>query len=104
MGLTGLILADYGVLWGILSGLTESTDHPSRTEGKGQQHVKPPFLNLVHAPGIHSRLANCYVAVEARKLEHDRPATLNQRKKEYQHKPSYIHVPTSWSQMFSCRD
>ena len=25
----GLIMACYGGLWGILSGLTESTDHPS---------------------------------------------------------------------------
>ena len=30
MGLMGLIMACYGGLWGILSGLTKSTDHPSR--------------------------------------------------------------------------
>ena len=35
--------------------------------------------------------------VEARKLEHDRPPTQNQRKKEHQHKSSDIHVPTFWS-------
>ena len=35
--------------------------------------------------------------VEARKLEHDRPQTQNQRKKESQHKSSYVHVPTFWS-------
>ena len=29
MGLMGLIMACYGGLWGILSGLTKSTDHPS---------------------------------------------------------------------------
>ena len=30
MGLVGLLMAYYGGLWGILSGLTKSTDHPSR--------------------------------------------------------------------------
>ena len=30
MGLIGLIMASYGGLQGILAGLTESTDHPSR--------------------------------------------------------------------------
>ena len=34
------------------------------------------------------------VAVEARKLEHDRPPTLNQRKKDNQHKSSYTYVST----------
>ena len=29
MGLIGLIMASYGGLYGILSGLTKSTDHPS---------------------------------------------------------------------------
>ena len=29
MGLVGLIMACYGGLWGILTGLTKSTDHPS---------------------------------------------------------------------------
>ena len=34
--------------------------------------------------------------VAATKLEHDHPPTLNQRKKEHQHKSSYLHVPTFW--------
>ena len=29
MGLMGLLMACYGGLWGILSGLIKSTDHPS---------------------------------------------------------------------------
>ena len=29
MGLIGLTMAYYGGLWGILSGLTKATDHPS---------------------------------------------------------------------------
>ena len=29
MGLLGLLMAYYGGLWGILSGLTKSTDHAS---------------------------------------------------------------------------
>ena len=29
MGLIGLVMANYGGLWGILSGRTKSTDHPS---------------------------------------------------------------------------
>ena len=31
--------------------------------------------------------------VEARNLEQDRPPTTNQRKKEHQHKSSYLHAP-----------
>ena len=30
MGLMGLLMASYGGLWGILNGLTKSTDHPSK--------------------------------------------------------------------------
>ena len=30
MGLMGLLMACYEGLWGILSGLTKSTDHPSK--------------------------------------------------------------------------
>ena len=37
------------------------------------------------------------VTVDARKLEHDRPPTSNQRKKDNQHKLPYSHVPTFWS-------
>ena len=33
-------------------------------------------------------------AVEARKLEHDRPLIPDERKKEDQHESCYIHVPT----------
>ena len=29
MGLIGLIVASYGGLWGVLTGLAKSTDHPS---------------------------------------------------------------------------
>ena len=35
--------------------------------------------------------------VEATKLEHDPPPTPNPKKKENQHKSSYIYVPTFWS-------
>ena len=34
------------------------------------------------------------LTVEATKLEHDRPPTPNQRKKEHQHSSSYMQVPT----------
>ena len=36
MGLMGLIMACYLGLYGILSGLTKSTDHPSTTDPKSQ--------------------------------------------------------------------
>ena len=32
--------------------------------------------------------------VEGRKLEHARPPIPSQRKKEHEHQPPYIHVPT----------
>ena len=35
MGLMGLLMAYYGGLRGIKSGVTKSTDHPSRIEGPG---------------------------------------------------------------------
>ena len=34
MGLMGLLMASYGGLWGILSALTKSTDHPSGGHGR----------------------------------------------------------------------
>ena len=40
MGLIGLIRAYYGGLLGILSGLTKSTDHPSRAPFGG--HIEGP--------------------------------------------------------------
>ena len=33
MGLIGLLMACYGGLYGILSGLTKSTDHPRKNDG-----------------------------------------------------------------------
>ena len=47
--------------------------------------ASPVFFSAVPQPRRHT--------VEGRKLEHDRPPTTNQRKKEKQHKPSYMHVP-----------
>ena len=41
MGLVGLMMACYGGLWGILSGIAEETDHPS-------------------SQGIYLRLNPCY--------------------------------------------
>ena len=35
--------------------------------------------------------------LEARKLEHHRPPTLNRRKEEHQQKSSYVYVSTVWS-------
>ena len=41
-------------------------------------------------------------AVEARKLEHDLPPTLSQRRKQYQHKSSCIHAPVFLRPAASC--
>ena len=38
---------------------------------------------------------SCCLHSRARKLEHGRPPTANQRKKEHKHKSSYIHIPGS---------
>ena len=43
MGLVGLTVARYLGLYGILSGLTKSTDHPSRVPLKGS--VKPVWVD-----------------------------------------------------------
>ena len=44
MGLMGLLMACYGGLWGILHGLTKSTDHPSR-----YSYPKGPKYPKIHA-------------------------------------------------------
>ena len=53
------------------------------------------LLRLLHAMGEGIESQDSTVAT--RKLEHDRPPAPNQRKKDDQHKSSYIHVPTVWS-------
>ena len=54
---------------------------------------KPQNFGYLDPPGWgwHSRNSS---AVEARKLEHDRPPTPTQRNKDDLHKSSYIHLPT----------
>ena len=47
------------------------------------------LLGFLGGLGQESRLP---LTVEARKLAHGRPPTQNQRKKEHQHKSSYMHV------------
>ena len=57
MGLMGLVRASYGGLWGILSGLTKSADHPSRDhKSLGKELVHPVLAagcllwHLLHGP------------------------------------------------------
>ena len=45
MGLVGLIVASYGGLWGILTGLAKSTDHPSG--GSWQCHMPQVDLEMI---------------------------------------------------------
>ena len=46
MGLLGLLMVYYGGLWGILSGLTKSTDHPSTTSGTFSCGFSEPSAHL----------------------------------------------------------
>ena len=57
MGLIGLLMASYGGLEGILSGLTKSTDHPSRAltmraylEATGA--YRGPTIDILHDPSV----------------------------------------------------
>ena len=48
-------------------------------------------------PALWSHVPN---VVEARRLKHECPPTLNQSKKEHRHKPSKVHVPTFWRLLY----
>ena len=58
MGLVGLLMAYYGGLWGILSGLTKSTDHPSRDPSliRGRNRKGYPVFRVLFGCGCLQRL------------------------------------------------
>ena len=76
----------------------------SRSLQKGQHPEAPPDKDAntrVMLDFGQRRPTTIYVstAVEARKLEHGllQPQTKGRRNTRYEHKSSYIHVPTFWS-------
>ena len=77
----------------------ESRESSARAlKGRSPRHSLGNLKSHSQCPHDEANTKARSFTVEARKLEHARPPTPNQRKKENQHKSSHIYVPNFWSQ------